>query len=171
MSANNPVYTTHKLKTCPAILHSHQRRKVKNADYPGLITQSNSSVWGTYVTGLTANDIWRLDIFEGDEYERRKVKVRLLEESGEKEGEEVEAETYVWISGEDRLEDSEWDFEEFRRDKMRFWVGREGEGEYAEVDEAVEAAEKEDRKDGTGGRGAGGGAITTALHEATRSTV
>ena len=92
---------------------------------------------GTYVTGLSDADIWRLDIFEGDEYERKKVKARLLttvgNESGEGniEGDEVEGETYIWIAGRDKLEDEEWDFAEFQREKMRYWVGAEGEGEYA----------------------------------------
>lgn len=44
---------------------------------------------------------------------------------------QVEAETYVWIGGEERLEEREWDFAEFQREKMRFWVGEEGDGEYA----------------------------------------
>lgn len=48
------------------------------------------------------------------------------------EGQEVvEAETYVWIAGEARLEEREWDFAEFQREKMRFWVGEEGAEEYA----------------------------------------
>ncbi len=80
--------------------------------------------------GLTEGDIWRLDIFEGDEYERRKVSIRILKEAGDDkgsgnvEGEEVEVETYVWIAGKDKLEDGEWDFEEFRREKMHRWAGQ-----------------------------------------------
>ncbi|KAJ4986508.1 AIG2-like family protein [Stagonosporopsis vannaccii] len=63
----------------PAILHAHQRRHVKNADYPAVIPAAPASeVRGTLVRGLTDGDMWRLDIFEGDEYERRDVKVRLL---------------------------------------------------------------------------------------------
>lgn len=53
------------------------------------------------------------------------------EGKGNVEGEEVLAETYVWTAGGESLEDSEWDFAEFQREKMRFWVGSEGEGEYA----------------------------------------
>lgn len=80
--------------------------------------------------------MWRLDIFEGDEYERRQVKAHILTTTGSDsgignvEGEAVECETYVWIAGEDRLEDGEWDFPEFVREKMGRWVGVEGEGEY-----------------------------------------
>lgn len=100
----------------------------------------DSTVRGTLVTGLTDGDIWRLDIFEGDEYNRSKVKVRVIQDEGdvnvepteEQLGEEVEAETYVWIAGRKLLEDNEWDFEEFVREKMGRWVGSGGEeaGEY-----------------------------------------
>jgi hypothetical protein len=117
----------------PAILHAHQRRKVKNADYPAILPtkeKDGHSVRGTLVTGLTDGDIWRLDIFEGSEYARRKVRVRVLQEAKKagdaQEGEVVEAETYIWTAGAKRLEAEEWDFDEFVREKMGRWVGREG---------------------------------------------
>lgn len=145
----------------PAILHGYRRHRVRGADYPGIIPvgddassssgSNNSSVLGTVVSGLTDGDIYRLDIFEGDEYVKRPVKVRVLrsassvggrkEESTAKkgdehlrdmldkaeadlvgEGEEVDATVYVWAAGEDRLESGEWDFESFKRDKMSWWV-------------------------------------------------
>ena len=65
------------------------------------------------------------------------VKPRILtkvgddEGEGNVEGEEVKAETYIWRAPRKELEESEWDFGEFQREKMRFWVGKEGEGEYA----------------------------------------
>ena len=84
--------------------------------------------------GLTSGDIWRLDIFEGDEYVRRKVKVRVLETVGDEDGrgnvlgeEEVEAETYVWVAGEGLLEEGEWDFGVFQKEKIGRWVGASGE--------------------------------------------
>lgn len=187
---NNPILATHSLKTRPAVLHDYRRHRVKHADYPAVLPHDGSSVRGTFVSGLTDADIWRLDIFEGDEYRRANVRVRLLERIGDEagvgnvEGDEVDAETYVWISPAHRLEQAEWDFAQFQRDKMRFWVGAEGAGEYAgrpsiigqwadmsshpkltgdiaEVDEAVAAA---DTNDGTGGRGFNGH-ITNALDE------
>lgn len=109
-----------------------------------------ASVLGTLVSGLTDGDIHRLDIFEGSEYTRKLVKVRTLRESLSQEqsddqtnpdghlrdvldaagaefadeGEEdVQAVTYVYVAGEGRLEDAEWDFESFKRDKMAWWVG------------------------------------------------
>ncbi|KAL8697297.1 MAG: hypothetical protein Q9224_002387 [Gallowayella concinna] len=146
----------------PALLHDHCRHKVLHRDYPAIIPQQSSSVRGTYVKGLTDGDIFRLDIFEGSEYDRRKVKIRELEVEGDEagqgivEGEEVEVETYIWVAGEDKLEDGEWDFEEFKREKMRHWVG--AREEYDEVDSAV----RDRGHDPTGGRGANG-SITEML--------
>ena len=135
----------------PAVLHAHRRHKVKHADYPAILpVDARSLVRGTLVEGLTDGDIWRLDIFEGSEYERRKVKARVLQQKGHGEaegmgdlsqreednveGQEIEAETYVWIAGAHRLESDEWDFAEFVRDKMKRWVGREA----AETDEGFQ---------------------------------
>ncbi|MCJ1354527.1 MAG: hypothetical protein MMC33_004516 [Icmadophila ericetorum] len=148
----------------PAILHDFRRCRVLDCDYPGIIPAKGSSVRGTYVTGLTDGDIWRLDIFEGDQYEKQTVKVKILNQIGDDEsvgnveGEEVEANSYVWADDEDYLDKKEWDYAEFRREKMmRHWVRR---NSYDEVDEAVEAA----NGDPTGGRGHGG-SITTELEK------
>ena len=114
----------------PAILHHYQRHRVRGADYPAVIPAANASVRGTYVTGLSRFDIAKLDIFEGAEYRRSNVKIRVLDVVGDLDGkgnvegeEEVEVQTYVWIAGQRRLEEREWDFAEFRREKMRRWVG------------------------------------------------
>jgi hypothetical protein len=156
----------------PALLESHRRHRVKYMSYPAIVPRTGSSVRGTVVTGLTQGDIYRLDIFEGDQYRRKKVKVKVLTkvgldesiQSGEAEeqaSEEVEAETYVWKDDLDELEDGEWDFEEFKRERMRFWMG-EGSSEesnievdegFADVDNAIAAAKGIDH---TGGRGVNG---------------
>lgn len=82
---------------------------------------------------------------------RRTVTVTVLDEKdGVEEVEEVPAEAYVWAEGMEMLEDEEWDFEDFVRDKMGRWVGRE---EYVEVDEAAERLRV--GEDPTGGRGMG----------------
>lgn len=133
----NPIYKTHQFKTYPAILHNHRRHRVKGMDYPAIVPHEGATVRGAYVTGLTDADVWRIDIFEGSQYRRDKVKARILtqvgddEGKGNVEGQEVEAETYIFISDPEELDDREWDFAEFQREKMRFWVGSEGAGEYA----------------------------------------
>ncbi|KAI4171689.1 MAG: hypothetical protein LQ343_004082 [Gyalolechia ehrenbergii] len=140
----------------PAVLHRHCRHRVLGRDYPAIIPSPSDSVRGTYVHGLTDGDIFRLDIFEGNEYERRKVTIRILEVEGDEngignlEGGEVEVDTYIWIAGEDELEKGEWDFGEFRREKMQRWIA--SSDQYNDVDEAVEAR----GGDPTGGRGANG---------------
>lgn len=117
------------------MLPGYIRRKVRFSDYPGITpAAASASVRGTYVRGLTDGDMWRLGIFEGSQYEQRKVRVRLLiEENHVKgkgsgvgtyvEGEEVEADTYVFIAEEEGLEEGEWDFAEFKRSKLARWTG------------------------------------------------
>ena len=78
---------------------------------------------GMYATGLTEANIYKLDEFEGDEYKRIKVNVKLLKMEDEKEveGEVKEADVYVFLNP-DLLEKREWDFEEFREQKMKMWT-------------------------------------------------
>ena len=109
----------------PAILHDYCRHKVQQADYPGIIATPGRTVRGTYVTGLTEHDIMMLDMFEGSEYRRRKIKVMLLKPNNSKElveTEKVETETYVFTAGRHHLEDEEWDYDEFRKEKLHRWV-------------------------------------------------
>ena len=133
----------------PALLKGYTRHRVVDCDYPAITpdagaeshqingSPSNTSdacVRGTYVSGLTDVDVWRLDIFEGDQYKRVNISCNLLSAStsnGEmgsdgaetQLGEIVEAETYEWRDGSDKLEPREWDFEEFRREKIGRWIG------------------------------------------------
>ncbi|KAL9110761.1 MAG: hypothetical protein Q9227_004753 [Pyrenula ochraceoflavens] len=161
----------------PAMLHGYRRRHVRYADYPGLTKDEENpanAVRGSYVTGLTDNDIRYLDYFEGSQYRRDKVKVRLLQgvgltdsadTSGAQEAEEVEAEVYVFVAGEDCLEPGEWDFEEFKREKSRYWSGEEyieeeDEGFQGPVNsgyvENLRAQEAKEAADPMGGRGPNG---------------
>jgi hypothetical protein len=107
----------------PAVLQGYRRRRAQYGDYPGITPDPHHEVRGMYVTGLTDANMHDLNTFEGEDYVRKTVKVRLLTEvgddkgSGNVEGEEVECEMYVFLE-KSSLEDSEWDFEEFRMQKM-----------------------------------------------------
>jgi hypothetical protein len=158
----------------PALLQSYRRHRVKYADYPAIIPHESSSVRGSYVTGLTEGDIYRLDIFEGDMYAREKVIVNILSDKislDQKVSEQdlqnavvgqAEAETYVWTIGADKLEEREWDFEEFKNQKMKAWMGQaqqdgvEVDDGFADVDRAVAEEEERERHqlngDPSGGR-------------------
>jgi hypothetical protein len=116
-----------KLTITSAILHDYCRHKVLYADYPGIVPQQGASVRGTFVTGLTDENVRSLDWFEGTEYERVKVAVVLLRDGEDRdvEGSEVkEAETYVFTAGDGSLEKEEWDYEVFRREKLGRWADR-----------------------------------------------
>ncbi|KAK8153934.1 hypothetical protein BKA80DRAFT_210552 [Phyllosticta citrichinensis] len=146
------------LRTYPALLSHHVRHRVRGCDYPAVLPaptpasseEDASSVRGTLVTGLTAADLWRLDRFEGDEYERRPIDATILgppstddantpqQQQQQQQHQHqhptaavVRAETYIWVAGADKLEPLEWDFDEFVREKLRRWTGDEGEKEYA----------------------------------------
>ncbi|KAL2845996.1 hypothetical protein BJX68DRAFT_128795 [Aspergillus pseudodeflectus] len=169
----------------PAILYRYRRHRVRREDYPAIIpvpsassesttatpgtattdtthsstTNTSASVLGTVVSGLTDGDIYRLDVYEGLEYRRIRVSVRVLKEAlpgsafGTRDGngngdgngrentdrylkdvleavpqnftdeaEEIDAETYVWIGDSNRLQNEEWDFEEFKKEKMMWWL-------------------------------------------------
>lgn len=103
----------------------------------------HTSVLGTLVSGLTDSDIRLLDDYEGNEYLRERILVRTADESpssassGDKNSEdmsqlhafntakatnEVSAMAYVWAAGRERLEEAEWDFRTFTRDKLSWWV-------------------------------------------------
>lgn len=150
----------------PALLQDHRRHKVKHADYPAILAHDASSVRGSLVTGLLDEDIRRLDIFEGSEYNRQKVNVLALKDTALDEAidenklseyvvDTVQAETYIWIAGSNKLESEEWDFDEFKREKMYAWIGQ-AKNESVEVDEGFADVdrdrEKEGKHDPTGGR-------------------
>ena len=76
-----------------------------------------------------------LDYFEGSQYERKVVTVKILTPKDKEHthgasaimaeavetGEEKEAQTYVFTDL-NALEKGEWDFEFFRREKMKNWA-------------------------------------------------
>lgn len=122
-----PAEAIRKMHTfTPAVLHGYCRHKVKGADYPAIVAEENQTVRGVFVTGLTEANMEKLDIFEGDEYDRKYVKVKLLEKNGGKEveGEEKEVAAYVFINPE-AVEKGEWDYEHFRDEKMAHWIREE----------------------------------------------
>jgi len=149
----------------PGLLADYSRRKVRDNDYPAIIPQAGASVVGTVVSGLNEADISRLDGFEGSMYVRKNVRARVLEEqvwdgdgkidegawqrvSGVAEAERkmVWAETYVWDLPRERLEEEEWTYEEFRRDKMR-WVDEDDNEEYEEGEDEYEWSKEEEKEE------------------------
>lgn len=108
----------------PAILEGYCRHRVQGADYPGVIAEKGHTVLGIYATGLTDANVQKLDTFEGSEYTKKTVQVKLVKKDGDKTsegGERKETSVYVFNTPA-YLDKVEWDFEEFRKEKMQFWT-------------------------------------------------
>ncbi|KAH9161327.1 hypothetical protein EDB89DRAFT_2030970 [Lactarius sanguifluus] len=150
------------LKICPSILSDYMRHKVKNADYPAILhcerskallgrelTSEESCIRGTLVSGLTAEDVALLDVFEGDQYVRLQVFVRSLgpftpipmdtATSGAVEdspipadlppspavsdlAQTVPAQTYAWGREDSDLDEELWSFDEFVQKNAWKWI-------------------------------------------------
>ncbi|ODQ65454.1 hypothetical protein NADFUDRAFT_83419 [Nadsonia fulvescens var. elongata DSM 6958] len=103
----------------PAQLNDYQRFSITNADYPAIRPRVSQTVHGKVVYNLIAEQLVQLDIFEGDEYSREKVVVVIGN------GERVYAETYIWVDGEDRLMEEDWNVENFVEEKLDVWISNE----------------------------------------------
>lgn len=199
---SSPTPETHPAMTYlqirPALLRGYRRHRVAYADYPAIVPEAGGLVRGSVVSGLTQGDVYRLDIFEGSQYGKAEVQVEVLRglsvyetapegQADEKEteteaatqqqaNETVTAQTYVWSAPRADLEPQEWSFENFKRHKMRRWMGdatwADDDDENVQVDEGFadvdNAVEEIKAKDPTGGRGANG-AISKQLAELQRN--
>jgi len=91
-----------------AILNDFYRSKIQNEEYPGIVPQSGSKVSGVLYLALSPEALQRLDLFEGELYQRQEVGV-LSENHGR-----VRAMTYVIKPGYgDLLTGETWSFNHF----------------------------------------------------------
>jgi gamma-glutamylcyclotransferase (GGCT)/AIG2-like uncharacterized protein YtfP len=107
--------TTDSPLTQKAILQGYNRFKVPDMPYPGIKPAApHSNVVGLilYLADESYYDL--LDLYEGNEYERRTVKVSVVE--GGVETEDVECDVYVFVG---EMGKDEWSFEEFVREFER----------------------------------------------------
>ena len=94
-----------------ASLQHYERRSVIEQPYPALIERADATVTGVVYRDIS-DDMWqRLDLFEGERFERRLVTVQLLD------GGETEACVYVLLPEHWHIvRDSGWDFERFMKE-------------------------------------------------------
>jgi len=91
----------------PGALEGYQIYSLKDRVYPGIKSATNAAVKGV-VSRADKNTLDNLDWFEGSEYERKEVKVKL--DSGEL----VECFCYILKSTHHHIIDhEEWDFQHF----------------------------------------------------------
>jgi gamma-glutamylcyclotransferase (GGCT)/AIG2-like uncharacterized protein YtfP len=60
-----------------AILSDYARFPVRHHTFPGIVPRANASVKGILLPDLTLRELHILDLFEGEEYERRQVSVQI----------------------------------------------------------------------------------------------
>ena len=100
----------------PARLADHRRLAVLGEDYPGLLAATGGLVEGVLYRDVPETGWARLDAFEGEMYERRRVPLNMAD------GSRIEAWTYLFRPEyRHLLADAEWDFQAFlRAGKVRF---------------------------------------------------
>lgn len=89
-----------------AVLAGHARYAIVDACYPGMVRKIGASVEGVLYFDVDQPDLARLDAFEGAEYRRGAVSVRVPD------GAQVQVETYLYIRPQ-RLLSTEWDAANF----------------------------------------------------------
>jgi gamma-glutamylcyclotransferase (GGCT)/AIG2-like uncharacterized protein YtfP len=102
-----------------AVLPGYQRLTVKGECYPGLVKTFNGCVEGMIYFGVTAQDIKRLDKFEGKYYRKKPVRVLC------KNGYAVNAKAYVLNRRYRRiLSNSPWDPVQFQAHHLHKYIAR-----------------------------------------------
>ena len=97
-----------KLVQLPGILKGFSRRVVKGELYPAIIADSENCVQGIVYTDVSESAWSRLDDFEGEMYDRRRVTIELLS------GTAILADAYICKHAFLHcLDAKDWDFEEF----------------------------------------------------------
>lgn len=96
-----------------AAVRGYARFAIRDAGYPGMIAQADGAVEGVLYLDVGADDLARLDAFEGPEYRRQTVAV--LPETGATAA--VQASTYLYLAA-DRLTAAPWEPESFRIDSF-----------------------------------------------------
>ena len=88
---------------------------VKVCDYPAILMEEGAETIGKILVNIDDSDLKILSVFEGDEYEKREVKV-LCNNKYE------DALTFVWANDKDFLVNREWDFEDFQKNRLKFYL-------------------------------------------------
>lgn len=98
----------------PAQLPGFSRHPVAGEDYPGIVEAEGARVDGLLYRDASPEQLARLDAFEGDQYRRETVCVRLPD------GSSVAAQTYVFVAQlRHLLEPGDWDYDAFLRERRQ----------------------------------------------------
>jgi gamma-glutamylcyclotransferase (GGCT)/AIG2-like uncharacterized protein YtfP len=98
-------------RSSKAVAEGHQRSMLRGEIYPAMVARAGQCVEGVVYLDVDAADLARLDAFEGKDYRRSPLKLRL------ENGESLAAETYLYLRIE-QLTDTPWEPSTF--DEERF---------------------------------------------------
>ncbi len=100
----------------PARLTGYARYRIIDRVYPAIVAAAGEEVSGVAYPDLTAPELERLDLYEGEIYERREVEVSIGETS-------VAACTYVLRAEHlGRLSTEPWDLAHFEREHLASYL-------------------------------------------------
>lgn len=104
----------------PARLYGFQRRAIESETYPAAIAAGvDDHIDGQLYMNITADDMQRLDRFEGDDYDNVEVPLTLAN------GEVVMARLYLYRHRE-RLAARDWDVAWFEREGIKSFIAQYG---------------------------------------------
>jgi gamma-glutamylcyclotransferase (GGCT)/AIG2-like uncharacterized protein YtfP len=102
----------------PARLRGYARYRIADRPYPAIVEAPGDEVDGLVYLGLEASEIDRLDIYEGDLYERRELRVWVGAGS-------IDAASYVLRPEHaHRLSRERWDLARFEQDHLASYLAR-----------------------------------------------
>ena len=105
------------------VLLGFERYGVRDEPYPGIVEKEGGTVEGILYSGVNDDSVHRLDVFEGEMYDRREVLVSPVDGD-----DQISAMAYVVRPGYRHLLTAErWDFETFlNKGKGQFTGGYQG---------------------------------------------
>ncbi len=102
-------------ETKHAVLEGYKMYCVKDCDYPAIVGEVGAETKGKILLNVDDAVLNILSIFEGDEY--TKIKVKVLCNNKYK-----DALTFVWSKELHLLENRDWDFEDFQKNRLKFYL-------------------------------------------------
>lgn len=101
-----------------ATANGFQRYAVPGETYPAMVRTAGAAVRGLVWLDVNADDIARLDAFEGSEYAREEINIEI-----EGTGEVLLADTYLWLKP-DVLVGELWQVARFEAEGMQQFLGK-----------------------------------------------
>ena len=93
-------------KTAPFTLSGYKRCALKAKAYPGLIKEEGATTHGLIYFNVSNVDILKLDVFEGQEYERITVDTVFNNQA-------ITLQTFLFVGESKYVLDEDWDLDHF----------------------------------------------------------